>query len=162
MRIQNNLSTPWTAGLTLGSATGRYFVGFSEFCYTRAADAVFTAATPLYPYGWSDLKIGMKADLYEITFGGHVNVPLRRIVPYAGAGAGVMWVRARVRYLDDDSDVLEPVINSTVSEGDWVAFFATGARVFATKRFGVRPEFRVVYMPDSRYYRFTIGVFGRF
>ena len=102
----------------------------------------------------------MRADIYEVTFGAHVNVPLAsRIVPYAGGGAGAMWGRITANETTPGSSANNM---SDTSNADWVGFFAAGARVFVTRRFGVRPEFRAVYMPDSHYYRFNIGVFGRF
>ena len=42
---EDRLPRPWTAGMTVGAATGRWLVTFGEFAYTRAAHADFTGSS---------------------------------------------------------------------------------------------------------------------
>jgi hypothetical protein len=158
-----NMSSPWTAGVTFGAARGRYVVATAEFAYTHAADSDFTAYVPYYYgyyyYDYEEVTLRMRADLYEMTFGAHVNIPVPRVTPYVGGGAGAVWLRIKA---EGTNAAASDISMSDTSEADWTAYFAVGARIFITERFGVRPEYRAIWMPDLRYSRFGVGVFTRF
>jgi hypothetical protein len=158
-----NMSSPWTAGVTFGAAPGRWVVAMAEFAYTHAADSDFTGYVPYYYnyyyYDYEEVTLRMRADLYEMTFGAHVNIPVPRVTPYVGGGVGAIWLRMKA---EGTNAATSDISMSDTSEADWTAYFAVGARIFITERFGVRPEYRAVWMPDLRFSRFGVGVFTRF
>lgn len=53
-------------------------------------------------------------------------------------------------------------MTNTLSARDWTYHLDAGARVFLTRVLGVAPGFRIVNMPDDRFYRWLVSGVIRF
>lgn len=101
----------------------------------------------------------VSARTFEWTSGARVQFPAGtwRVRPYAGGGVGVAWTT--IRGSGAGGDV---VVTDSVTAHDLTYHVDAGVRLFLTRVFGIAPEFRLVNIPDDRFYRVLVSGVIRF
>jgi hypothetical protein len=155
VRIERRPSRQRDIGVTTAAAVTRYLLVFSEFLYNDLGQSQITGRFA----SAGRASFSVRARLFEWTTGARVQFPCGtwRVRPYAGGGAGTVWMTIRGRGAGGDV-----VVSDSSTAYDLTYHFDAGVRVFATKRVGIAPEFRVVNMPDDRFYRVLVSAVFRF
>jgi hypothetical protein len=96
--------------------------------------------------------ITMKTVLTEYTGGLHYVLWLGRVSPYVAAGMGVVRLSA-------SAEAGELPVDVSASESDFTTNFGGGLRLLGGSSWGIRPDFRIVRVPDETFFRTTVGVF---
>jgi hypothetical protein len=98
----------------------------------------------------------LKMDLLDINGGVQYRFPANsRVMPYVTGGAGI--VRASVGV---SGSAVPPGI--TVSGTDLGVNGGGGLYLFFGKRWGIRPEIKMVRIPDETFARASVGIFYQF
>jgi opacity protein-like surface antigen len=103
-------------------------------------------------------SLDFNASLLEATGGVHYQVPLpyAKILPFVGGGIGL----ARTKLAVEDSTF--NILDLNFSEHHFTFNFGGGARVYFSPSWGVRPEIKLVHIPDETFFRTSVGLFYQF
>jgi opacity protein-like surface antigen len=160
--INEGAKVKWLAGFGVGYAVTRDLLITGEFAYNRLGNPKFTFRPPGV---LTTVQIGATLALFE---GGggiqyQIPVPTSRVVPYVAGGVGVVHSRAS----SDIAEISGFGVSSTVSRSDASGNAGFGIRFYLTERFGLRPEARIVVVPEElfpkkTYFRGSLGIFYQF
>jgi opacity protein-like surface antigen len=152
VQVDSGSGFQWLAGVGVGVPVGERLIVVGEFTSNRLASVSATGTV-----GGSRFNATASLRLSEFTAGAHylLRPPDTAIVPYVGAAVGVV----RLTATGSESTVSEEV---SVSESDSTFNFGGGVRFKLTRRSGLRPELKVVRIPDETYTRVAVGFFYHF
>ena len=148
---RNITSTPgssakWLAGGHLGAGFGSRTIVTFELVTSQISNPSFRGSILAQPFAAS---LGLR--LTEYLGGVQYTLAPGRVAPYVAAGLGIARLSATV------SGSLPGDIS--ISQSDVATNFGGGVRLFTGSAWGVRPDFRVVRVPDETYFRTSVGVF---
>ena len=148
-QFQSDSKTKWNVGIS-GAYTFRpNLMATAEIVRTRLENPTLTLNQNLLEFN---------AHMLEVTGGLQYEVPLRysKVVPFAGAGLGL----ARSSMSVKESTFL--ALDANVSDNHFTVNFGAGARIHVSDRWGVRPELKVVHIPNETFLRTAVGLFFQF
>lgn len=139
-------SAKWLAGGHVGTSLGsRVFVTF-DVLTSRISNPSFRGTVLVQSFTAS---LGLM--LTEYLGGVQYIVRQGRVAPYVAGGFGIARLSATV------SGSIPTDIS--VNENDVATNFGGGVRLFTGSAWGVRPDFRIVRVPEETYFRVGVGVF---
>jgi hypothetical protein len=145
--------TKWNIGASGGYAITPDLMLVGDIVRTRLANPILSFS------GISSItSLEYNASLLEVTAGAEYNVPLRnsKIIPFAGLSFGL--ARSKLALKDSTFNILDV----DVSDNHFTANFGGGARVYLSSNWGLRPELRIVHIPNETFVRLAAGVFVQF
>jgi hypothetical protein len=145
--------TKWNIGASGGYAITPDLLLVGDIVRTRLANP--TLGFNGIP---SITSLEYNASLLELTAGAEYNVPLRdsKVIPFAGLSFGL--ARSKLALKDSTFNILDV----DVSDKHFTANFGGGARVYFSSNWGVRPELRIVHIPNETFVRLAAGLFVQF
>lgn len=155
--VDEGTKVKWLAGAGVGAALHKYVVLVGEFAFNHLGNSTYRVRAP---GSTRQAEFGLEARLYEFTVGTHFLLPAgqSRVFPYLGVGVGGSHFRLRAKA----SPVTFPGAPTEASSTDLAGYGSFGLRLDLSERWGIRPEIRVVRIPDDTYYRASLGLFFRF
>lgn len=152
--VHGQRGTKPLGGCGLGIALSRDFLITGEFLYNQFAGADVTVPVPRS----TPVKVGVHSNIMNVMGGFQYQIPVKssRVVPYLAGAVGL----AHERF---SADVPAGGIgNFSTSNNDFTQDFGGGVRFYVSKRWGFRPEFKGVHIPDATFYRVSGGIFYQF
>ncbi|MCI0623193.1 MAG: outer membrane beta-barrel protein [Acidobacteria bacterium] len=155
--VNEGTKVKWLAGTGVGASLHKHVVLVGEFAFNHLGNSTYGVRAP---GSTRQAEFGLEARLYEFTVGTHFLLPAGQsmVFPYLGMGVGGSHFRLRARA----SPVTFPGAPTEASSTDLAGYGSFGLRLDLSERWGIRPEIRVVRIPDDTYYRASLGVFFRF
>jgi hypothetical protein len=152
LRFDPGTNTKWNYGLSGGFTVIPRLMVTGEILQTQIADPKLELTIPPVT-----TTINTDLSLMELTGGVQYEIPVTftKVFPYVAGSLG--WARSHIG-LNASAFGLD----LKNSENDFTANYGGGARVYFSPRWGFRPEFKVVHVPDETFVRATIGVFFQF
>jgi hypothetical protein len=141
----------WNIGIAGGYQIRESFMVVGEIVKTRLANPTLTFST-------LPAALDFKAGLLEMTGGIQYQIPLRysRVAPFVEAAIGA--ARSSISIKDSPFSILDlNFSNYHLTEN-----FGVGARIYISDKWGVRPEIKVVHIPNETWVRFAGGIFFQF
>jgi hypothetical protein len=144
-------NTKLNYGAAVGYAVRNRLVAVGEVVRTRIADS-----KALVQIGPVSTSLGIHLGLLEVTGGAQYELPVAngKAFPFVAGALGFARSQASASNslgLDLDNAATDFTVN-----------WGGGARIYIGPRWGIRPEFKVVHVPDETFFRAGVGVFYQF
>jgi hypothetical protein len=140
-------STKWLVGGSVGAGVGSRVLVTFDGSMNRLANPGFNATSLGRP-----VSISMRVTLFEYVGGVQYFLARGGVEPYLAAGIGVVSVNIA-------ADSTTTGFETSSSESDATSNFGGGVRLYVGSSWGIRPDVRVVRLPDETFFRANVGVF---
>jgi len=140
-------STKWLVGGLVGAGIGSRVLVTFDGSMNRLANPSYNATSLGRP-----VSISMRATMFEYAGGVQYFLARGGVEPYLAAGIGVVSMNIA-------ADSATTGLETSSSESDTTSNFGGGVRLYVGSSWGIRPEIRVVRLPDETFFRANVGVF---
>ena len=149
-RIDSESTREWMLGVNVAGEPSRFLLVFTELLFADFGEFGVSAR----PGNLPPASITIQAHALEWTAGARGQFPTgsSRVRPYIGGGAGLVRLQG---------ESVGPAGSVGFDEFDYTYHIDVGTRIFLTRAFAIAPEFRVVKVPNARFYRFVVGAVFR-